>query len=233
MRPNLRWQTGLVGIVLMAGCSNGFKANQSVHGISQEEAAELNSQHSRFEHGDDAAFTAQTHYAAGQLAESQGALPMALQHYQAALKIEPRNLPCLYQLAVVATKVKAYPDAIAAWQRYVDETKDATSYSNLGFCYELAGQSASAEAAYQQGISHDPRNQPCRINYGLMLARAGKATEATQQLAAVLPEAQVHYNLGSVYEQQSKRELAKAEYRKALELDPRLSEAQARMTALD
>ena len=43
----------------------------------------------------------------------------------------------------------------------------------------------------------------------------------------------VHYNLGSVYEQMGKRQLARAEYQKAVELDPRFAEAQTRLDGLE
>ena len=55
-----------------------------------------------------------------------------------------------------------------------------------------------AETAYLRGIERDPKNVPCRTNYGLMLARLGRTAEGTLQLQAVLTPAEVHYNLASV-----------------------------------
>ena len=46
------------------------------------------------------------------------------------------------------------------------------------------------------------------------------------QLQAALSPAEVHYNLGSVYEQQGKIEQARAEYQEAIKLDPKLIDAQ-------
>jgi tetratricopeptide (TPR) repeat protein len=51
-------------------------------------------------------------------------------------------------------------------------------------------------------------------------------------LQAVLTPAEVHYNLASVLEHQNRKEAAKAEYRKAIELDPNLVDAQTRLSAL-
>jgi len=56
--------------------------------------------------------------------------------------------------------------------------------------------------------------------------------EATEQFSAVLKPAEVHYNLGSVFEQQGKPDLARAEYHKALILDPTLHDAKERLAAL-
>jgi len=113
-------------------------------------------------------------------------------------------------------KQKRYGEAIDAWNRYVRATNDdATGYANLGFCLELAGRTEEAEIAYRKGIKRDPTNAPCRVNYGLLLARHDRINEAMLEMQAVLPEAQVHYNLASVYEGMGRREQAKAEYRKA------------------
>ena len=66
-----------------------------------------------------------------------------------------------------------------------------------------------------------------------MLVRRGRVGEGKLQLGAVLKPAEVHYNLGSVYESQGHKEQAKAEYRQALELDPRFADAATRLGELD
>ena len=71
------------------------------------------------------------------------------------------------------------------------------------------------------------------MNFGLFLAKEGRTEEAAAQWRAVLSEAQVHYNLGSIYEQQNKRDLAKAEFRQALQHDANLVDAKTRLAALD
>jgi Tfp pilus assembly protein PilF len=70
------------------------------------------------------------------------------------------------------------------------------------------------------------------VNYGLMLVRQNRVPEAIQQLSVVLHPAEVHYNIGSVYEKMGQKDQAKAEYQKAMEIDPKFWEASARLAAL-
>jgi tetratricopeptide (TPR) repeat protein len=218
-------------VLLITGCA---KNQQAVSNLSRDNANALNAQHSRFEKSEDPPFTVQTHFAAGQLAESQEASLTAIAHYQAALRIDSHHRDSLYRIGVVYTKLKDWPRAIGAWKRYIRETKgDATAYANLGFCHDLAGHKSDAEKAYQEGIARDSSNVSCRVNYGLFLAKEGRIEDAAAQWRAVLSEAQVHYNLGSIYEQQNKRDQAKNEFRQALQHDANLVDAKTRLAALD
>jgi len=221
--------------LILAGCtSHSDKSHSAVRGISQNDAAAMNAKRNEFQKTEDQPFTAQTHFAAAQLAESQGAPATAVERYNAVLKSNPRHLPSLYRLGILYAQAKAYPQAVGVWTKYLEYSNgDATGYANLGFCHELAGQPAEAETAYQRGIARDPKSNPCRVNYGLMLARTNRVNEAIIQLQAVLPEAQVYYNLASMHEIQGRREEARAAYRRAAELDPGLLEAKTRLAALD
>ena len=188
----------------------------------------------QFEAMSDPPIQAQTYLAAGQLAESQGRLPDAIAQYQKALSVKADYSDALYRLGVVYTQQKDFPSAIETWNKYVTATGDsAAAYSNLGFCQELAGNPAAAEAAYKAGIAKDPQSEPCHVNYGLMLARHGKPNQALLELQKVLTPAKAHYDLASVYESQHRPLDARAEYRKAAALDPALAEAKQKLAALE
>lgn len=194
----------------------------------------LKAEKNKFDTAADPTITANTRYAAGQFAESQGDVANALNQYNDALRLDPKHAPTLYRLGQLYSQKKQFPQAIDAWTKYIQATNDAgAGYSNLGFCWELAGKPADAEAAYKKGIAREPRGQPCRVNYGLMLARQGKLEAAAEQFGAVLTPGEVHYNIASVLEAQGKKPQAKEEYRKALQLNPAMTDAQARLAALD
>lgn len=220
---------GLISLAMfLAGCANDAKVQNA--SANHKRAGEQ----SRFDDAKDPPFNPQTHFAAGQLAESQNDPRRAVQQYEKAIELDPEHANSLYRLGVIHCSEKRYDQAIAAWKKYIKATDgSANGYGNLGFCHELAGETEMAEAAYLKGIKKEPRNESCRINYGLMLARHGRTNEAVLQLQTILKPAAVHYNLGSVYEQQGRREQAMAEYRRAIEIDPKFKDAQIRLSAMD
>jgi tetratricopeptide (TPR) repeat protein len=187
----------------------------------------------KFEVSNDPPIQAQTFFASGQLLQSQQRFPEAIEQYNKALSITPTYLDAIYGLATTYTQEKDLDNALATWKKYVEKTHgSATAYNNLAFCQDLSGDFDSAEASYQRGLVADPKNEPCRINYGLMLARHGRANEAIAQLQIVLTPAKAHYDLASIYEQQGRTLEARAEYQAAIELDPTLREANQRLAAL-
>jgi tetratricopeptide (TPR) repeat protein len=221
-------------LLLAAGCKTGNDGGGGVSGVSSSAASELNAQHSAFEKSEDPPLNADTYFAAGQFRETQGDFNMALQQYQSALKINPNHKAALFRTAVVYTQLKQYPSAIDTWKKYLKgDNFSADAYSNLGFCYETSGDTLEAKEAYRKGIARDPKSAPCRINYGLLLARQGWVIQATDELSSVLEPADVHYNLGSVFQQQGKSEEARKEFRRALELNPHLADAQKRLASLE
>jgi tetratricopeptide (TPR) repeat protein len=220
-----------VGVLLAAGCDKNRPGDPQDDPAPQQEQAKRSSD--PFETSDDPPLTASTRFAAGQLAEGQGNTEAAILQYREALKIDPNHQQALFRLGAVLTQNKRFDEALATWQRYLKVTKQApAAYNNLALCYEAADRTDDAEQAYQAGIARDPKDSSCRVNYGIMLARKGRLEDATTQLSTVLAPAEVQYNLGSVFEQTGHIEQAKAYYRKALELDPRLTDARSRLAHL-
>jgi tetratricopeptide (TPR) repeat protein len=219
----MKWKLALMMAVACAGCQNDQFGSHGGH--SKEDVT--------FETTQDPPVQAKTHFAAAQLAETQGDYATAIQQYCEAVKLQPGYKEAMYRLGITYCHIEHYVDAVDIWKKYVTATGgDATGYSNLGFCQELAGHHAEAEEAYLAGIEKDPANNPCRVNYGLMLARENRVAEAVLQLQAVLSAAEVHYNLGSVFEQQGKKAQARSEYRKALIESPEFSDAELRLSLL-
>jgi tetratricopeptide (TPR) repeat protein len=218
-----------LNVALIGGCA-AKDPSAAARAKRQKTDAEWNSAEPQPE----AAINADTRFAAGQLAESQGQADQAVAQYREALKLNPAHAASLYRLGVLFTQSRQYAEALDYWKQYVSASGGtAVAYNNLGFCLELAGKSEDAEQAYRDGIARDGASEQCRVNYGLLLARSGREAEAIEQLSAVLKPAEVHYNLASVYEQLGRTVQAKAEYERAIQLDPKLWEAQSRLSRIE
>jgi tetratricopeptide (TPR) repeat protein len=227
---------GLV-LVSLSGCAlfGGDKKQQpAIRPVGADKAGMVAvDMNGEFDKVKDPKINADTWFAAGQLHESRGNLPGAIAQYQKTLQINDEHHGALYRLGVLYATTGKYDDAAATWKRYIEVTHhSAVGYSNLGFCYELAGNMAEAERAYRTGIEVDSDSGPCRINYGLMLARHGRLDEGVAQMQFVLTAAEVHFNVGSVHEGQGRIEQARAEYLTALKLDPKLKDASLRLQKL-
>jgi tetratricopeptide (TPR) repeat protein len=227
----MRYISVVLMLALLAGCGSGNKKKNEKAGANAQSSQQ---NPDAFERGEDPPLNANTRYAAGQLAESMGDFNKAAMQYREAIKLDPKHRDAMFRLGSMLTQQRQYPEAVGVWQRYIELTNHApAAYNNLAYTYEAAGQSDQAEATYRQCIERDPSQQACRLNYGRMLARYNRIDDAVAQFSTVLRPAEVSYNLGTVFEQQRKLEQARAYYRKALEQDPNLTDAKARLAALD
>lgn len=226
---------------ILIGCDNNKKNDQMaandkykiLSGSTAEERAGAQKQADAFSAIAEPDLQADTRFAAGQLQESQERWDCAIVQYEQAVRLNPKHVPSLYRMGVVMTKTRQYDKAVGWWNKYIAATGGiASGYSNLGFTYEMAGDVANAEKAYQQGLAIDPKSQPCRVNLGLMYARNNRTDEAKENLAMCLSPAEVSFNLATIYEQQGAIALAKTELKKALEQNPNMTEAQMKLATL-
>jgi tetratricopeptide (TPR) repeat protein len=220
--------------IFLCACSSSHNSTASIQGLSPSQAQKMSSENASIKEAKATPVTAYTRFALGQLSESQGDFDKAIHQYNKALDLDPKHLPSLCRMGVIYAEQKNYDQSIVVWKRYIAASGDAGfAYGNLGYCYELAGDPSLAKATYLKGIEKDPKNGPCRTNYGIMLARQGRIAEALRMWNPVLTEAQIHYNLASIYEVSGRKVEAKAEFQKALDCDPTLIDARARLSELD
>lgn len=215
--------------LILGGCAGNPSSNSQATIANQDQPSP-----SQIKDVDAPPISAETRFAAGQLAESRGDFGAAETQYKDVIKSDKKHARALYRLGCVYSVQRKFPQAIATWKQYLKLTNEsAFAYSNLAFTEELAGLPQQAEVDYQHGIAKDPTNEPCRVNFGMMLARHGRIGEAELQLQAVLSKAEVHYNLAAVYELQHRKELAKLEYQKSLDADPTFVDAKEKLASLD
>jgi Flp pilus assembly protein TadD len=217
----------LILALVTAGCQNSPSARreptyEELDSVLDMKSGEVSSR-----------VTNDTRIAAAKLAGAQGRLDDGIHQFSEVLKSDPTNRDALFGMASLSTMKRDYPTAIQTWTRYVTATNgDPSAISNLARTHEMAGEFKEAEVQYLRAVNADPKNKTARVNYGLMLARRNRPDEAGEQLSMVLPPAAVHYNLGAVCEQQKNFGQARTHYSQALQLDPTLREASARLQAI-
>jgi tetratricopeptide (TPR) repeat protein len=84
-------------------------------------------------------------------------LDRALQAFDRALEIDPKNADALNGKGVVETKQRKYQDAIDLYNKaLVIEPDNAGMYINLAITYHLLGRKDDAQKAYQKAIVLNP-----------------------------------------------------------------------------
>src|SRR4051812_40414373 len=89
----------LAAMMLLTGCNSSNNSGQPKYNASHAPPE-------KFKPTADPPFKAKTHFAAGQLAESQGDSNRAIQQYWAAVKIDPKQQDALFRLGVLYCQAK-------------------------------------------------------------------------------------------------------------------------------
>jgi Tfp pilus assembly protein PilF len=105
---------------------------------------------------------------------------------------------------------------------------------NYGFSLYLQGRHAEAEAALRQALARQPENATAHNNLGLVLARTGRPAEALAEFRrAGCNDADAHINLAAGLTFQKALPEARAEYERALAMDPSSAVAKKGLRDLD
>ncbi len=196
-----------------------------------------------------AAITAEGHYAAGQFHESaivtdqsgratakqlREARRSAIKQYEAALKLDETHAGSLYRLAVLATEDQDLDRAAGFWRRYVKATDgSAVAWRNLAVAHDVLGEAETAEEAYRHALAADADDDISRVNLGMLLARAGRLTEAREQLSKVLAPAAVHFHVAQALQRRGQHAAAATELRAAAAIDSRYATASLSVMPID
>jgi tetratricopeptide (TPR) repeat protein len=165
-----------------------------------------------------------------------------------AWQLDSENLEKAWSYASTCIRVQNYERAIAPLEFLTTKSPETINYWNqLATCYNKVGQANNAEAAYQKLIQLDPGNKDFYFNLGLIYKEQGKLSKARQYFETANDKAggwgMAIFSIGLLYEQ-SARDckfdfetklvylLAQDTYRRAVSIDPSLSQARDRIGAL-
>src|SRR2546425_4706156 len=164
----------------------------------------------------------------------QGKLAEAVEHYEAALRLEPDYVDANYAWGNALARQGKLAEAVEHYQAALRVKPDhANAHTNAGSA--LAGQGKLAEAIehYQQALRAKPDHADAHTNWGEALAQQGKLDEAIEHYRRALqirPEsADAHNHWGLALARQGKLAEAVKHYQEAVKLRPSFSEAHSNL----
>jgi tetratricopeptide (TPR) repeat protein len=174
------------------------------------------------------------HYLLGVAAFDAGKKAEAVEHFEAALRVEPGHYWSLFWLghsvAALGQSDHDYAAAVAAFSGCLLKRPDhAYAYSSRGNAYAQLHRHAEAVSEFRKALQLRPDDPFAHANMGEALRRQGKLVEAEAEMREALrlrPEMhEVHSNLGTALSEQGKFTEAVAEFHEALRRRPGYSRA--------
>jgi tetratricopeptide (TPR) repeat protein len=146
-------------------------------------------------------------------------------------------------LARVAERSKDLATAEREYKALIDALPDsATGYYVLGSFYRGQSRWDEAFAIYERLMERMPAQMAVHLTWAGTAAQSGKHLERGEREAKfyiensknepIASRSNAHWRLGQIYEQTSRKDLARAEYNEALKLNPRNQNAKRSLDAL-
>lgn len=150
----------------------------------------------------------------------------AVAEYQRALRANPEHVKSHNNLALALVELGRLEEAAGHYEASLRLEPKPEIYSDLGFIRAQLGEPEVAMAHYRKALDLDPSCASAHFNLAVALAQQGVYGEAESHFRRALPgkpTAETHNALGFVLVRQGRIREAIAEFRKAIELDPRFA----------
>ena len=153
----------------------------------------------------------------------------AKSEYEKALRIFPRHVDALYNLAIACEKLGQNEEAVAHYRHYLEiRPNDADVWTQLGVRYDETGNPAEARKAYNQALTIDPKFGLAHHNLGVLLKEQGDLDGAQKHLETFVRleeeggrhNGDAYYSLGTLYLARGNSKEAKRLFQQALDVDP-------------
>ncbi len=168
-------------------------------------------------------------------AERQGRTDDAKKMYLEIVKAVPKRSDVHHRLALLHDRKGDCSAAEPFYQQAIRlDPNNAELHCDLGYSYYLQQRWQEAEASLRRAIAVTPDLSRAHNNLGLLLGRTGRGGEALQEFAAAgSSPAEANANLAYTLALADRPDEAKAEFRRALEIDPNLKTARQGLASLD
>jgi len=154
-----------------------------------------------------------------------GRLGDAAASYREALRLDPRQVVAMSNLAAVLAQQGQLAEAEASLRRAVEVRPDhAEAWSNLGNVLRVLGRNDEAVACYREAVRLDPGHARAHYNLGTALTGRQQHAEAVPWFQAALrlqpDHVEAHENLAACLTMLRRPYEALAQYEEALRLQP-------------
>jgi tetratricopeptide (TPR) repeat protein len=159
----------------------------------------------------------------------QGQFDEAMQHYRAALAINPSDSQATRHMAMNAQESRNLPEAIEQYKKVIRLTPDprrkADWFSNMGYAYGALGNYAQASESFQQAVALNPQHGRAWIGVGVMAQRSGNlelALQAYSRSVSAEPSSLAYVLLARALQQSGRTRESQAAEQRAEALSPNL-----------
>jgi len=158
----------------------------------------------------------------------EGKTAEAVSEYRRALTVNPGHVKSHNNLALALAELGQLEEAAGHFKTSLGFEPKAEIYSDLGFIMAQLGKSEEALADYQKALELDPKCASAHFNLAVTFVQAGEFREAESHYRKALPgkpAAETHNGLGYVLARQGRTDEAVAEFRTAIDVNPKFTPA--------
>jgi len=161
----------------------------------------------------------------GEAYDKIGRYDLAIEEFEAALRLNPNYFFALSNLGNIYGKKKEYGQAISYTQKALQQKPDyAPGYYNLAKALHMTGNPDKAMSSYRLAIKYNPYFEEAFFNLGFLAMERKQFKKAMDNFKSFLKmqprHPKAHFGLATSYAMMGKKEEAKQHYENAIAYDP-------------
>ncbi len=173
------------------------------------------------------------HVALGQMFESQGNYPKALDSYSKALEIEATNPAALQSMARLYDRQNEKEKSIEFFHKAINVSPaNASTYAELGQVYARNGNHSAAKEQLQKAVNLEPKNRQYRSALAGVILDLGSPENALEELRQVETPAMANYQMAYLHFTRNNVPVTQQYLQAALQIDPNLKPARDMMASM-
>jgi len=177
---------------------------------------------------------AELHFLKGYALRELDRYEVAVKEFKTAAKLHRNYAEAWNALGVTYDRMRKPEEAEKAFLQALKITPTSPKYlNNLGFSYFSRGQYDKAVEAYKKGLASYPNNVQIHNNLGFAYGMLGRYEEALAEFKQAGRDEVAYNNQGFVYYMLGYTAQAKVMYAKALESNPKFTEARDNLRILE